>query len=51
MKIGLIYGSDTGATEEVSLQIKEAFNNYDIEMHNVGNVNEEIILSYYFLIF
>tara|TARA_B100001142_G_scaffold224408_1_gene222536 strand:- start:7153 stop:7671 length:519 start_codon:yes stop_codon:yes gene_type:complete len=51
MKIGLIYGSDTGATEEVSLQIKEAFNNYDIEMHNVGNVNEEIILSYDFLIF
>ena len=51
MKIGLIYGSDTGATEEVSIKIKEAFNNYDIKMHNVANVNKKIILSYDFLIF
>ena len=32
MKIGLIYGSDTGATEEISIKIKEAFNNYNIEI-------------------
>ena len=51
MKIGLVYGSDTGATEEVSIKIKEAFNNYDIKTHQVANVNEKIILSYDFLIF
>ena len=51
MKIGLIYGSDTGATEEISIKIKEAFNIYNIERHNIANVNEEIILSFDFLIF
>tara|TARA_B100000900_G_scaffold106604_1_gene88494 strand:+ start:108 stop:626 length:519 start_codon:yes stop_codon:yes gene_type:complete len=51
MKIGLIYGSDTGATEEISIKIEEAFNNYNIERHNIANVNEEIILSFDFLIF
>ena len=51
MKIGLIFGSDTGATEEISIKIKEAFNNYNIERHNIANVNEEIILSFDFLIF
>ena len=51
MKIGLIFGSDTGATEEISIKIKESFNNYNIERHNIANVNEEIILSFDFLIF
>jgi len=51
MKIGLIYGSDTGATEDISIKIKEKFNNYNIERHNIANVNEEIILSFDFLIF
>ena len=51
MKIGLIYGSDTGATEEVAMKIKKHFKNYDIKMHNVANVNEKIILSYDFIIF
>ena len=51
IKIGLIYGTDTGATEEVSIKIKQAFNNYNIERHNIANVNEEIILSFDFLIF
>lgn len=51
MNIGLIYGSDTGATEEISIKIKDAFNNYNIERHNIANVNTEIILSFDFLIF
>ena len=51
MKIGLIYGSDTGATEDISIKIEEKFNNYNIERHNIANVNEEIILSFDFLIF
>ena len=51
MKIGLIYGSDTGVTEEISLKIKEKFKNYNIERHNIANINEDIILSFDFLIF
>ena len=51
MKIGLIYGTDTGATEEISIKIKEKFNDYNIKRHNIANVNEEIILSFDFLIF
>jgi len=51
MKIGLIYGSDTGVTEEISIKIEEKFNKYSIERHNIANVNEEIILSFDFLIF
>jgi len=51
MKIGLIYGTDTGATEEVSIKINKTFNNYNIERHNIANVNEKLILSFDFLIF
>tara|TARA_Y100000766_G_scaffold262843_1_gene254399 strand:- start:231 stop:749 length:519 start_codon:yes stop_codon:yes gene_type:complete len=51
MKIGLIYGSDTGITEDISIRIEEKFNKYNIERHNIANVNEEIILSFDFLIF
>ena len=51
MKIGLIFGSDTGATEEVALKIEKKFKSFNIETHNVANVNEKIILSYDFLIF
>tara|TARA_B100000925_G_scaffold30766_2_gene20463 strand:+ start:2060 stop:2578 length:519 start_codon:yes stop_codon:yes gene_type:complete len=51
MKIGLIYGSDTGVTEEISLKIKEKFKNYNIERHNIADINEDIILSFDFLIF
>jgi|TARA_B110000008_G_C16788881_1_gene491810 flavodoxin I len=51
MKIGLIYGSDTGATEDISIKIEEKFNKYNIKRHNIANVNEEIILSFDFLIF
>ena len=51
MKIGLIYGSDTGETEEAALKIEEKFNQYNLTKHNVANINEKIILKYDFLIF
>tara|TARA_B100000575_G_C22857223_1_gene501138 strand:+ start:108 stop:641 length:534 start_codon:yes stop_codon:yes gene_type:complete len=51
MKIGLIYGSDTGSTEEVSIKILKEFKNFNIVRHNIADVSEEIILSFDFLIF
>ena len=51
MKMGLIYGSDTGATEEIANKIKEKFNQYEIDIRNVGSVNEKIIMNYDILIF
>ena len=51
MKIGLIYGSDSGDTEEVSSKIAAKFNDYDITVLEIKNVDEKIILSFDFLIF
>ena len=51
MKIGLIYGSDTGYTEQVSYGIKNCFENFNITLHEIHSVNKKIILMYDFLIF
>ena len=51
MKIGLIYGSDSGATEEVANKIYSHFNKYDIDILQIKDVNEAKILSFDFLIF
>ena len=39
MKIGLIYGSDSGATEEVANKIYSHFNKYDIDILQIKDVN------------
>ena len=51
MKIGLIYGSDTGDTEEISNRIKEKLKNFDVTIYEVSDVDENIILKFDFLIF
>lgn len=53
-KIGLFYGSNTGNTEAVAYQMKEAFDAVlpdAVEVHNIGASNKEKILSYDYLIF
>tara|TARA_B100000900_G_C20426139_1_gene652998 strand:+ start:390 stop:914 length:525 start_codon:yes stop_codon:yes gene_type:complete len=51
MKIGLIYGSDSGATEEVANKIYSHFNKYDITILEIKDVSETKILSFDYLIF
>ncbi len=51
MKIGLIYGSDTGDTEEISHRIKQKLKNFDVTLYEVSEVDENIILKFDFLIF
>tara|TARA_Y100001968_G_C19335432_1_gene706601 strand:+ start:609 stop:1130 length:522 start_codon:yes stop_codon:yes gene_type:complete len=51
MKIGLIYGSDTGYTEQVSNGIKSYFGNFNITLHEIHIIDKKIILMYDFLIF
>lgn len=51
MKIGLIYGSDSGSTEDVSAKIATKFNDYDITILEIKDANDNIILSFDFLIF
>ena len=51
MKIGLIYGSDTGYTDQVSNGIKSYFENFDITLHEIHLIDEKTILMYDFLIF
>ena len=50
MKIGLIYGSDSGSTEEVSNKIL-VFSEFNISQHEIKDVDEEKILSFDFIIF
>ena len=51
MKIGLIYGSDTGYTDQVSNGIKSYFENFNITLHEIHLIDEKTILMYDFLIF
>jgi len=51
MKIGLIYGSDTGYTEQVSNGIKSCFEKFNITLHEIHSIDKKIILMYDFLIF
>ena len=51
MKIGLIYGSDSGSTEEVSNKILKYFSEFNISQHEIKDVDEEKILSFDFIIF
>jgi flavodoxin I len=53
-KIGLFYGSNTGNTEAVAFQMKEAFDKVlpnTVEVHNIGASTPETILGYDYLIF
>jgi len=51
MKIGLIYGSDTGYTDQVSNGIKSYFENFNITQHEIHLIDKKTILMYDFLIF
>lgn len=50
--IGLVFGTDTGNTEEVGGKIAEALRNYGyiVEMVNISEASPEVLLSYPFLI-
>ena len=54
-KIGLFFGSNTGNTEAVAFQMKEAYGQIDggneLEVHNIGASSKEDILKYDYLIF
>jgi flavodoxin I len=53
-KIGLFFGSNTGNTEAVAFQIKDAFDKIlpdTVEVHNIGASSPETILGYQYLIF
>lgn len=53
-KIGLFFGSNTGNTEAVAYQIKDAFDKIlpdTVEVHNIGASNAEQITGYQYLIF
>jgi flavodoxin I len=53
-KIGLFYGSNTGNTEAVAFQMKEAFDSVlpdACEVHNIGASSPETILGYDYLVF
>ena len=51
MKIGLIYGTDTGYTEQVAAGISGHFKEFDISVHEIKDVDEKKILSFDFIIF
>lgn len=51
MKTAIIYGSDSGYTEEVAKKIYSKFKKYDITLLEIKDVNEAKILSFDFLIF
>ncbi|MEO0562957.1 MAG: flavodoxin [Chloroflexota bacterium] len=54
-KVGLFYGSNTGNTEAVAFQMKEAFteiaSGHEMDVHNIGSSSKETILQYDYLIF
>lgn len=53
-KIGLFYGSNTGNTEFIAFQIKEAYEKLDpnsVDVFNIGASSPEQILKYNYLIF
>ncbi|MCU0500057.1 MAG: flavodoxin [Anaerolineae bacterium] len=53
-KIGLFYGSNTGNTEFIAFQIKEAYEKLDpgsVDVFNIGASSPEQILKYTYLIF
>jgi flavodoxin I len=53
-KIGLIYGSSTGNTENVAYQLQAKFNAKEadlVDVHNIGATTTEQILKYDFIIF
>ena len=49
-KIGLIYGSDTGMTEEVTHSIVDEWNEMDIEVIEVTNVSSSDFEKFDFII-
>tara|TARA_Y100001933_G_C18950921_1_gene543707 strand:- start:86 stop:610 length:525 start_codon:yes stop_codon:yes gene_type:complete len=51
MKIGIIYGSDSGATEQAANKIYSFFQKYNVELLEIKDVDEEKILSFDYLIF
>lgn len=53
-KIGLFFGSNTGNTEAVAFNMKEAFDKIlpdTVEVHNIGASDVAKVLSYDYLIF
>ncbi|MFZ4816241.1 MAG: flavodoxin [Phototrophicaceae bacterium] len=53
-KIGLFFGSSTGATEAVAFQLADAMNQLipdSVEVHNIGATTPDKIVSYQYLIF
>lgn len=50
--IGLVFGTDTGNTEEVGGKIAEALRHYGyvVDMMNVNEVSPEVLASYSFLV-
>ncbi|MCC6613990.1 MAG: flavodoxin [Anaerolineae bacterium] len=52
-KVGLIYGSNTGNTEFVAEQIKDAFEKLrpgEIDIHNIGQTDPSTLLKYEYMI-
>ena len=52
-KVGLIYGSNTGNTEFVAEQMKEAFEKLrpgEIDIHNIGKIDASTLLKYEYMI-
>jgi len=50
-KIGLFYGSTYGMTRKVAEQIKTAFKNFQVDLHDVKHTSAEQLSRYDFLIF
>lgn len=50
MKIGLIFGTDTGNSEEIAEKLQSQIDWADVELHNVDGIEPEEILAYDHLI-
>lgn len=50
MKIGLIFGTDTGNTEEVAEKLENLIDWAEVELHNVDSIEPDEILAYDYLI-
>jgi flavodoxin I len=50
MKIGLIFGTDTGNTEEVAEKLQSLISWAEVDIHNVTDVEPDDILAYEYLI-
>ena len=50
MKIGIIWGSDTGDTEDVSAYIKKKLVNYQVDLIEISSAEESDFISYDLLI-